>query len=154
MKKIVQTALIASGMINTSLVHHFENAKVHAKKMKFPIGEPNDKFAQYFTGKSFLAPVSTSQVGIFNVTFEPGCRNNWHIHHTKSRGEQILICIAGCGYYQEEGKEAIEMKLGDCIPKNRKRECVNEAQTLVVWAFSNFDRNLRTIIFKKSIINL
>ena len=119
MKKIVQTALIASGMINTSLVHHFENAKVHAKKVIFPIGEPNDKFAQYFTGKSFLAPVSTSQVGIFNVTFEPGCRNNWHIHHTKSRGEQILICIAGCGYYQEEGKEAIEMKLGDCIPKNR-----------------------------------
>lgn len=46
--------------------------------MIFPIGEPNDKFAQYFTGKSFLAPVSTSQVGIFNVTFEPGCRNNWH----------------------------------------------------------------------------
>lgn len=151
---ITVTALIASGMINTSLVHHFENAKVHAKKVIFPIGEPNDKFAQYFTGKSFLAPVSTSQVGIFNVTFEPGCRNNWHIHHTKSRGEQILICIAGCGYYQEEGKEAIEMKLGDCIPKNRKRECVNEAQTLVVWAFSNFDRNLRTIIFKKSIINL
>lgn len=77
----------------------------HAKKMIFPIGEPNDKFAQYFTGKSFLAPVSTSQVGIFNVTFEPGCRNNWHIHHAKSGGGQILICIAGRGYYQEEGKE-------------------------------------------------
>ena len=151
---ITVTAFIASGMINTSLVHHFENAKAHAKKMIFPIGEPNDKFAQYFTGKSFLAPVSTSQVGIFNVTFEPGCRNNWHIHHAKSGGGQILICIAGRGYYQEEGKEAIEMKPGDCIPKNRKRECANEAQPLVVWAFSNFDRNLRTIIFKKSIINL
>ena len=109
------TALIVSGMINTSLVHHFENAKAHAKKMIFPIGEPNDKFAQYFTGKSFLAPVSTSQVGIFNVTFEPGCRNNWHIHHAKSGGGQILICIAGRGYYQEEGKEAVEMKPGDCV---------------------------------------
>ena len=109
------TALIVSGMINTSLVHHFENAKAHAKKMIFPIGEPNDKFAQYFTGKSFLAPVSTSQVGIFNVTFEPGCRNNWHIHHAKSGGGQILICTAGRGYYQEEGKEAIEMKPGDCV---------------------------------------
>lgn len=85
------------------------------KKMIFPIGEPNDKFAQYFTGKSFLAPVSTSQVGIFNVTFEPGCRNNWHIHHAKSGGGQILICIAGRGYYQEEGKEAVEMKPGDCV---------------------------------------
>ena len=112
---ITVTALIASGMINTSLVHHFENAKAHAKKMIFPIGEPNDKFAQYFTGKSFLAPVSTSQVGIFNVTFEPGCRNNWHIHHAKSGGGQILICIAGRGYYQEEGKEAVEMKPGDCV---------------------------------------
>lgn len=112
---ITVTALIASGMINTSLVHHFENAKAHAKKMIFPIGEPNDKFAQYFTGKSFLAPVSTSQVGIFNVTFEPSCRNNWHIHHAKSGGGQILICIAGHGYYQEEGKEAVEMKPGDCV---------------------------------------
>ena len=112
---ITVTALIASGMINTSLVHHFENAKAHAKKMIFPIGEPNDKFAQYFTGKSFLAPVSTSQVGIFNVTFEPGCRNNWHIHHAKSGGGQILICIAGRGYYQEEGKEAEEMNPGDCV---------------------------------------
>ena len=112
---ITVTALIASGIINTSLVHHFENAKAHAKKMIFPIGEPNDKFAQYFTGKSFLAPVSTSQVGIFNVTFEPGCRNNWHIHHAKSGGGQILICTAGRGYYQEEGKEAEEMNPRDCV---------------------------------------
>ena len=53
--------------------------------------------------------------GIFNVTFEPGCRNNWHIHHAKSGGGQILICTAGRGYYQEEGKEAEEMNPGDCI---------------------------------------
>ena len=53
--------------------------RAHAKEMVFPIGAPNDGFAQYFSGRSFLAPISTSQVGIFNVTFEPGCRNNWHI---------------------------------------------------------------------------
>lgn len=57
----------------------------HASSMIFPIGEPNDNFAQYFSGKSFLAPVSKDQVGIFNVTFEPKCRNNWHIHKAKKR---------------------------------------------------------------------
>ena len=89
--------------------------RAHAKEMVFPIGAPNDGFAQYFSGRSFLAPISTSQVGIFNVTFEPGCRNDWHIYHAKSGGGQILICVAGRGYYQEEGKEAVEMKPGDCI---------------------------------------
>ena len=89
--------------------------RAHAKEMVFPIGTPNNGFAQYFSGRSFLAPVSTSQFGIFNVTFEPGCRNNWHIHHAKNGGGQILVCVAGRGYYQEEGKEAIEMKPGDCI---------------------------------------
>ena len=78
----------------------------HAASMVFPIGAPNDGFAQYFTGRSFLAPVSTEQVGIFNVTFEPGCRNNWHIHHAKSGGGQILICVAGRGFYQEWGRAA------------------------------------------------
>ena len=89
--------------------------RAHAKEMVFPIGAPNDAFAQYFSGKSFLAPISSSQVGIFNVTFEPGCRNNWHIHYAKNGGGQILVCVAGRGYYQEEGKESIEMKPGDCI---------------------------------------
>ena len=60
--------------------------EAHAREMIFPIGAPNDGYAQYFSGKSFLAPVSASQVGVFNVTFEPGCRNNWHIHHAKSGG--------------------------------------------------------------------
>ncbi len=81
----------------------------------FPIGEKNDGFKQYFTGQSYLYPVSKDQVGIFNVTFEPGCRNNWHIHHAKTGGGQILICIGGRGYYQEFGKEAIELNPGDCI---------------------------------------
>jgi 4-carboxymuconolactone decarboxylase len=87
----------------------------HASQMVFPIGAPNDGFAQYFTGKSFLAPISTRQVGIFNVTFEPGCRNNWHIHHADNGGGQILVCVAGRGYYQEWGKEAVEMLPGDCV---------------------------------------
>lgn len=87
----------------------------HEASMLFPIGDPNDAYAQYFVGQSYLAPVSTSQVGIFNVTFEPGCRNNWHTHHAENGGGQILICVAGRGYYQEWGKDAIEMKPGDCI---------------------------------------
>ncbi len=87
----------------------------HAASMIFPIGEPNVAFAKYFIGQSYLAPVSTSQVGVHNVTFEPGCRNNWHVHHAKEGGGQILICVAGRGYYQEWGKDAVEMKPGDCI---------------------------------------
>ena len=66
-------------------------------------------------GQSYLAPISTDQAGIFNVTFEPGCRNNWHIHHAKGGGGQILICVAGRGYYQEEGRKAVEMNPGDCV---------------------------------------
>ena len=97
------------------LLYEDEAMRAHAKEMIFPIGEPNDGFAQYFSGKSYLAPISKSQVGIFNVTFEPGCRNNWHIHHASKGGGQILICVSGKGYYQEWGKKAIEMKPGDCI---------------------------------------
>lgn len=93
-----------------------EDAKAkHAAEMVFPIGAPNDAFAQYFTGQSYLAPVSVSQVGIFNVTFEPGCRNNWHIHHADKGGGQILVCVAGRGYYQEEGRDAQELHPGDVV---------------------------------------
>lgn len=77
---------------------------IHANSMIFPIGQPNDAFAKYFIGQSYLAPLSTEQIGIYNVTFEPGCRNNWHIHNAKSGGGQILICVSGQGYYQEWGK--------------------------------------------------
>ncbi len=87
----------------------------HANSMVFPIGQPNDAYAKYFIGQSYLAPLSTEQVGIFNVTFEPGCRNNWHIHNADKGGGQILICVAGRGYYQEYGKEAVEMLPGDII---------------------------------------
>lgn len=87
----------------------------HEQSMLFPIGAPNDAFAEFFIGQSYLAPVSTEQVGIFNVTFEPKCRNNWHTHHAKSGGGQILICINGRGYYQEWGKSAQELHPGDMV---------------------------------------
>lgn len=89
--------------------------RAHAKEMVFPIGAPNDAYAEFFVGQSYLAPVTMNQVGIFNVTFEPGCRNNWHVHNADKGGGQILVCVAGRGYYQEEGKDAVEMKPGDCI---------------------------------------
>ena len=81
----------------------------------FPVGEPNDAYAKYFVGQSYLNMLSVEQVVIGNVTFEPGCRNNWHIHHAKSGGGQILLCTAGRGYYQESGKEPRELKPGDVV---------------------------------------
>ena len=156
---VTVVALMSSGITDSSLKYHLENAKragvtrkeiaavvthvafyagwpkawavfnmakdvwaeesaqdakaAHENSMIFPIGAPNDGFKQYFSGNSYLAPVSKEQVGIFNVTFEPGCRNNWHIHHAEKGGGQILICVAGRGWYQEWGKEAVEMKPGD-----------------------------------------
>lgn len=78
----------------------------------FETGEKNEAFAKYFTGQSYLKMLTTEGVGIGNVTFEPGCRNWWHIHH---KGGQILLCTGGRGYYQEEGKEPIEMVPGMII---------------------------------------
>lgn len=92
------------------------------REMIFPIGEPNTANAQYFIGNSYLAPISREQVYISNVTFEPGCRNNWHIHRAKSGGGQKLIGVAGRGWYQEEGKTAVEILPGTVIhiPANVK----------------------------------
>ncbi|WP_194611865.1 carboxymuconolactone decarboxylase family protein [Clostridium vitabionis] len=160
---ITVVALVSSGITDSSLTYHLQNAKEHGvtkseiaailthvafyagwpkawaafnqakevwkeeapaeatemekyqKSLFFPIGEPNDAYARYFSGRSFLAPVSASQIGIYNVTFEPGCQNNWHIHHAKSGGGQILICVGGRGWYQEWGKEPVAMKPGDCV---------------------------------------
>lgn len=92
-----------------------DERKSHENSMVFPIGEPNTAFAKYFIGQSYLAPVSKEQVGIFNVTFEPSCRNNWHIHKAVKGGGQILICVAGKGYYQEWGKEAQILMPGDTV---------------------------------------
>ena len=92
-----------------------DEKQLHQNSMVFPIGAPNDGFAQYFSGQSYLAPVSTEQVKIFNVTFEPGCRNNWHIHEADNGGGQILVCVAGRGYYQEWGKAPQELHPGDVV---------------------------------------
>ena len=78
----------------------------------FEIGEKNDAFAKYFVGQSYLNMLTTERVGIGNVTFEPGCRNNWHIHH---KACQILIAVGGRGYYQEWGKEPVELNPGDVV---------------------------------------
>lgn len=100
-----------------------EDAKAaFQREMIFPIGEPNTAYAQYFIGNSYLAPVSSEQVPIANVTFEPRCRNNWHIHKAIKGGGQMLIGVAGRGWYQEEGKPAIEILPGTVIhiPANVK----------------------------------
>ncbi len=89
-------------------------------QLTFPIGEPNTAYAKYFIGNSHLAPLTPKNLGedektvlpMSNVTFEPGCRNNWHIHHG---ARQILICVSGKGWYQEWGKPAIALKAGDVI---------------------------------------
>lgn len=159
---ITVVSLMASGITDSSLTYHLENAKKHGVSREeiaaiithaamyvgwpkgwmvfrlakevwnqqetaltekdqyqnsifFPIGESNDAFAQYFVGQSYLAAISTEQVPVFNVTFEPGCRNNWHIHQAKSGGGQILLCVGGRGYYQEWGKDAVEMVPGSII---------------------------------------
>ena len=93
-----------------------EDAKTRfQQEMIFPIGEPNTAYAQYFKGNSYLARVSGEQVSIANVTFEPGCRNNWHIHHATKGGGQMLIGVAGRGWYQEWGKPAQEILPGTVI---------------------------------------
>ena len=166
---ITVVSLMGSGITDSSLTYHLQNAKAHGVSKEeiaaiithatmyvgwpkgwavfrqakevwneevselsemdkyqntifFPIGEPNDAYAQYFVGQSYLAPVSTDQVPVFNVTFEPGCRNNWHIHHASKNGGQMLICVGGRGFYQEWGKEPIEMTPGTVvnIPANVK----------------------------------
>lgn len=94
----------------------------YAQTIMFPIGIPNDAYAKYFIGQSYIAPISTNQIKMFNVTFEPKCRNNWHIHHAQNGGGQMLIAIGGRGYYQEWEKTPVEMKPGDVIniPANVK----------------------------------
>ena len=83
------------------------------REIIFPIDEPNTAYAQYFIGNSYLSRVSKEQIPFSNVTFEPRCRNNWHIHHATKGGGQMPVCVAGRGWYQEEGKEAVQMLPGD-----------------------------------------
>lgn len=92
------------------------------REMIFPIGEPNTAYAKYFIGNSYLARVSTEQIPFANVSFEPRCRNNWHVHKAAKGGGQMLVGVAGRGWYQEEGKPAQEILPGTAIhiPANVK----------------------------------
>ena len=153
---ITVTALMTSGIFDSSLAHHLAKAKENgvtkteiveaitqlafysgwpkawavfrlAKEIwgqeengipvgsLFPIGQPNDTYAPYFIGQSYLAPLNTQGVPISNVTFEPGCRNNWHIHRATEGGGQILLCTEGQGWYQEWGKTAQRLNPGDVV---------------------------------------
>ena len=90
----------------------FDEANIFGK------GIFNEMFDEYFTGDSFLNPLvdfDDNLLFIANVTFEPSCRNNWHIHHAQKGGGQVLICVAGKGWYQEEGLKAVELKPGMVI---------------------------------------
>ena len=96
----------------------YQNKNDFEKANVFGTGEANVAYAKYFIGNSFLNPLTDTDktsLHISNVTFEPGCRNNWHIHHATKGGGQILICTAGEGWYQEEGKEAVSLKEGTVI---------------------------------------
>jgi quercetin dioxygenase-like cupin family protein len=95
------------------------------KENIFGTGVPNEMFAKYFIGESylnFLVKPGETPLFLANVTFEPGCRNNWHIHHAESGGGQMLVCTAGEGWYQEEGQEPVSLKEGSVvyIPAGKK----------------------------------
>ena len=100
------------------------NKEEFFKENVFGLGKENTEYAKYFIGKSYLNPLTNPNETVFlaNVTFEEGCRNNWHIHHATKGGGQILICTAGFGWYQEYGMDAIELKPGMVItiPANVK----------------------------------
>lgn len=94
-----------------------EDKEVFEKQNAFGMGTPNTAYAQYFIKDSFLNPLTDPKSGLFaaNVTFEPGCRNNWHIHHATKGGGQLLLCTAGEGWYQEKGKPAVSLEAGSVI---------------------------------------
>ena len=101
-----------------------QNEAAFEQENVFGRGVENTAYAQYFSGASFLNPLTDPKKTVFlaNVTFEPGCRNNWHIHHAASGGGQLLICTAGEGWYQEEGQPAVSLQPGTVImiPANVK----------------------------------
>ena len=109
MKKIITMAclLLAAANINAQVMQ--ENVDFNV----WPKGELNTAFAQYFIGNSYLAPLDAENGGPVNVTFEPRCRNNWHIHH---KSVQVLICVSGRGWYVEQGKEPVAMRPGTVVP--------------------------------------
>ena len=110
------------GAMNTASEESNTDLETNKATSLFPVGGENVNYAQYFDGKSYLNMISMEQVVIGNVTFEPGCRNHWHIHHADKGGGQMLLITAGRGYYQEWGKAARVLKPGDVvhIPANVK----------------------------------
>ena len=95
----------------------YENKETFEQANLFQTGSANTAFSSFFIGNSFLNPLTDPKCGLFaaNVTFEPGCRNNWHIHHAVRGGGQLLLCIAGEGWYQEEGKAAVSLREGSVV---------------------------------------
>ena len=96
----------------------YTDEKQFAAANIFGKGQPNDAYARYFAGHSFLNPLTKAgecPIAMSNVTFEPGCRNNWHIHHAGRGGGQMLICTAGEGWYQEAGKAAQSLMPGTVV---------------------------------------
>ena len=121
MKKVFALMMLAISLLMSSAYAAEENTNKEEKQMHqefttvFVRGAKNDAYAKYFVGQSYLNMLSLEQVVIGNVTFEPGCRNNWHIHHADKGGGQILLVTGGRGYYQEWGKEARELLPGDVV---------------------------------------
>ena len=95
----------------------YEDREAFEKSNPFGTGGANTAYAQFFVGDSFLNPLTDPKSGLFaaNVTFEPGCRNNWHIHHAAKGGWQLLLCTAGEGWYQEAGKPAVSLHEGSVV---------------------------------------
>ncbi len=115
-KSIATVSFVALCMLFSVSSAQADENKIPAElNSPFAQGEPNTAYAKYFIGNSYLNRLSSEGVSIANVTFEPRCRNNWHIHHAAQGGGQILLCTAGRGWYQEWGKEARALKTGDVV---------------------------------------
>ena len=95
----------------------YENKEAFEQVNMFGTGTPNTAYAKFFIGDSFLNPLTDPKGSLFaaNVTFEPACRNNWHIHHAEKGGGQLLLCTAGEGWYQEAGKPAVSLTTGSVV---------------------------------------
>ena len=121
MKKVFALMMLAISLLMSSAYAADKNTTKEEKQMHQEFttvlarGAKNDAYAKYCVGQSYLNMLSLEQVVIGNVTFEPGCRNNWHIHHADKGGGQILLVTGGRGYYQEWGKEARELLPGDVM---------------------------------------
>lgn len=113
--KISKLLATAAVVILAAGCNNNKNMETEVQKISaFPTGKPNVAYEQYFSGRSWLAPLTSMKelnVPVSNVTFEPGCRNNWHSH----TGGQLLVCVGGEGYYQEKGKPARRLKAGDVV---------------------------------------